>query len=215
MISLFLHIATGITFLTSPMLTMPQKASIPVVHEMPLSDRYPVESVNEVFKKNILLTMAYLSGTVKSARDVDWKKVTTPFTYEFKLNPGEVFSFHDIEMAEFAKKTVQTTHSHFSASEGYISDGFLFGDGVCHLASLMNWAAQDAGLEVVAPTNHNFANIPDIPKEYGTSIYVQPNEISTSQQQNLYIKNNFSAPVIFRFQYDGKNVSLSIEKEII
>lgn len=215
MISLFLHIATGITFLTSPVLTMPQKASIPVVHEMSLSDRYPVASVNEVFKKNILLTMAYFSGKVKSSKDIKWGEVTAPFSYEFTLNSGEVFSFHDIELPEFAKKTVKTTRSHFSASEGYISDGFLFGDGVCHLASFMNITAQDAGLEVVAPTNHNFAVIPDIPKEYGTSIFVQPNEVGTSQQQNLYIKNNFSVPVIFRFQYDGKKLTLSVEKEVI
>ena len=39
-----------------------------------MQDRYPVASVNEVFKKNILLNLAYLDGSVTKKSDVQWDK---------------------------------------------------------------------------------------------------------------------------------------------
>ena len=74
------------------------------------------------------------------------------------------------------------------------------------MASLMYWTAKDAGLATLAPTNHNFANIPGISREYGVSIF------SPNQLQNLYIENNFDKSIVFLFDYNNDLLSLSILK---
>src|SRR5258708_7217535 len=127
-----------------------------------LGDRYAIPSVNDVFRDNILLTLGYMSGAVKNAQDINWDTIHKPTTYDVVLQPGEVFAFHDDVLPEVAGKKIFTTNAHFDGSEGFRSDGYLYGDGVCHFASLINWAARDAGLKVVAPTRHDFARIPDI-----------------------------------------------------
>jgi len=185
----------------------------PVVHvlggmQFSLSNRYPVESVSTVFADNILLTLAYMRGIVKDDK-VDWDTVKAPFTYSFVLQPGEVFAFHDSVLPEFAGKVVKTTNAHFGSQEGFKSDGYLVADGVCHLASLINEAAQHAGLKVVAPTNHDFAVIPEIPREYGTAIYYMPGQDSSNAQQNLYVENTKDKPIAITFVY--KNNELSVE----
>ncbi|MDP3758144.1 MAG: hypothetical protein Q8Q86_00335, partial [Candidatus Daviesbacteria bacterium] len=53
--------------------------------EMSLENRYGNEFVNNVFKDNILLNMAYLSGKVNSPKDIKWDEIEKPFQYEFKL----------------------------------------------------------------------------------------------------------------------------------
>lgn len=169
--------------------------------EMPLDNRYPVKSVSDIFKDNILLNLAYMNGTVTKAADIKWEEITKPFVYEFKLEPNKTFAFHSDVEAKFKDSLVKTTNAHFNATEGFKSDGYLFGDGVCHLASIINWVAKDAGLSVEAPTNHNFANIPDVPKEYGVSIYNNPGSYGSNQLQNLYITNNKPKPITFKFEY--------------
>ncbi|HTK03733.1 MAG TPA: VanW family protein [Alphaproteobacteria bacterium] len=152
-----------------------------------LEDRYNVPSVNTVFKENILLTIERMG-------------------HEFTLQPGQTFAFHEKVLAKYEKSLVKTTNSHFNSSEGFKSDGYLVGDGVCHIASLIYWAAKDAGLETYAPSNHNFANIPDVPKEYGVAI------LSPMPMGNLYITNNQDKPVNFEFKYDGENLSVSVSE---
>jgi VanW like protein len=170
--------------------------------EMSLNDRYAIKSVNDVFKENILLTLAYMRGNVT--------KVSEPFTYEFRLEPSRTFAFHDDVENQYKETLVKTTNAHFNSTEGFKSDGYLVGDGVCHLASLINWAAKDAGLTVEAPTNHNFANIPDVPKEYGVSIYSNPNTRGSNALQNLYITNNKTKPIAFKFEYADNKVKVSV-----
>jgi hypothetical protein len=116
---------------------------------------------------------------------------------------NEVFAFHGNVLPEFANPSV-TTNSRFFIEEGYKSVAGLGGNGVCHLASLINWTASEAGLEVLALANHNFALVPGVPKEYGTSIRSQ------NKNQNLYIKNNFNFPVTFEFKVDDQMVVLMI-----
>ena len=169
-----------------------------------MNDRYDNAFVNGVFKDNILLAMNYMDGAVKSKTDVDWTKVESPFHYEFTLNPGEEFAFHDGVLPDYSKNIVQTTNSHFDSDEGYKYDGDLTGDGVCHLASIIDWAATDAGLTVYAPSNHNFAKINDVPKEYGVAI------MSPSPLGNLYIIDNKDKPITFVFNYDGSNLDVSV-----
>jgi len=181
-------------------------------HEMSLSDRYPIPSVNKVFSDNILLTLGYLTGNVKNSSQINWDTVHKSATYEFSLQPGEVFAFHDDVLPQFANKKIITTNAHFDASEGFEYDGDLYGDGVCHLASFMNWVARDAGLEVVAPTPHNFAVIPGINAKYGTAIYYAAGETSSNEAQNLYIENTLDKPVQFVFTYENNNLTLSIYK---
>ena len=173
-------------------------------HSFSMANRYGNEFVNTVFKDNILLTLNYLNGEVKSKSDIDWTKIESSFHYEFSLKPGEEFAFHEHTTPEYSKNVVKTTGVNFNWVEGFKSDGLLVGDGVCHLASLMYWTAKDAGLTAFAPSNHNFAQIPDVPKEYGVAIE------APSPWGNLYIVNNFDKPVTFIFDYDGKDLDISV-----
>mgnify|MGYP004417309561 CR=1 FL=1 len=180
--------------------------------EMSLQNRYSNAYINDVFKDNILLNLAYLSGRVENASQINWDDVRTPSTYEFTLQPGEVFAYHDDVLPEFEGRIAKIGGSHFGAIDGYRSSGALYGDGVCHFATLINWAARDAGLKVVAPTNHNFAVVPGIDPMYGTSIYYDPNQPTVSQMQNLYVENNLDVPVTFVFNNKGDALEVSIYK---
>lgn len=178
---------------------------------MSLTNRYAVPSVNKVFADNILLTLSYMSQRVSDPSNINWEEVRKPQTHEIVLQPGEVFAFHDGIMAKYAANVVRTTKAHFNAEDGFRSSGYLYGDGVCHLASQFNWVARDAGLEVVAPVNHDFAQIPEIPREYGTAIYYDPNAPGISEQQNLYIKNTLDKTVTFIITSQMDKVDIRVE----
>lgn len=180
--------------------------------DMDLSIRYANPVTNDVFKDNILLNFAYMSGRVQNARQVNWDEVREPATYEFTLQPGQVFAYHDSILPEFQKDVVKIGGSHFGSEDGYRSSGYLYGDGVCHLASLINWAARSASLEVVAPTNHDFAKIPGIDRVYGTAIYYAYGQPEISAMQNLYIRNNFDYPVTFAIESIQDSVSVTVYK---
>ena len=204
LISLVLSFATPATY-KLPVTSGVQLAS----RTFSLDDRYGNTFVNDVFKDNILLTMSYMDGSVKAKGDINWAQVEKPFTYEFTLKPGEEFAFHDQTDPKYAQNVVKTTNAHYNSDEGFKSDGYLVGDGVCHLASFIDWVAKDAGLTVVAPTNHNFAKIADVPKEYGVGIYADP-YAKTGGSSNLYITNNKDKPVKFVFEYKNDNLSISV-----
>lgn len=178
-----------------------------------LTDRYWNTYVSNVFSDNILLTLAYMRGVVKDNK-VDWNDVRKPFTYSFTLKPGEVFAFHQDALPEFAGKVVKTTNAHFGSQEGFESDGYLVADGVCHLASLINEAATNAGLKVVAPTNHDFAKIPEVDRKYGTAIYYMPGETGTNSMQNLYVENNKDKPVTLTFTYKDNELHVEASEAI-
>lgn len=181
-------------------------------HRISLDKRaIPGSFMNEVMRDNILLTVAYIRGMPITASP-DWESVRKPFQYTFELKPGKVYTFQDNSLPEYASSVVKTTNVNFGASDGYKSDGYLMGDGVCHLASLFYWAAKDAGLEAVAPTNHNFMPIPEIPREYGVAIYSIPGEKEVNAQQNLYIRNDGVIPFQFEIIYDGKNLNVKVVK---
>jgi len=179
-------------------------------HVMSLEKRYSNSFVNDVFKDNILLTLHYLNGEDYEGDKVDWNKIDKPYNFDLKIQPNSVFAFHDGVLPQFEGKVAQTTNVHFNSEEGFKSDGYLVGDGVCHLASLINWSARDAGLDVTSPTAHDFANIPQVPKEFGVSIFAQKNPTTTNLLQNLYIKNNFKKPVVIKFNFDGTNLKVSV-----
>lgn len=168
--------------------------------EIDLANRYPVQSVSEGFKENILTAVYYfiLEATPSGG---------------LKLNPGEVFAFHNEILPEFEKYKIVTQKSGFIAKDGYKTVAGLQGNGVCHLASLMNKTASEAGLEVTAPTSHDFAKILGIEDKYGTSIKYVQNGGSNTQRQNLYIRNNFDYPVAFLFNLEGENLRFSILKD--
>lgn len=195
-----------------PESTEVSKSSLKVLaqKEISLDYRYPVKSVSEVFKDNILLNLAYLTGSVKSAKNIDWSNLEKNNQYTLTLQPNETFAYHESVLKEFEGKVSKTTNSHFGQSDGYKSDGYLYGDGVCHLASLMNLVARQANLDVKSPTNHDFANIPEIPKEYGVSIYFHPGKKYASEVQNLYITNNQDKPITFIFDYVDGSLSLKL-----
>lgn len=202
----------SLLFLSYVNTTQPTAVASPVPlaeHEFSLEKRYEDSFVNNVFKDNILLTVNYIAGEKIDPSSVDWGNVTKPFEYKISLRPGETFAFHDDVLQEYRGKVAKTTNAHFNATDGFKSSGWLVGDGVCHLASLLYWVALDAGLEAVAPVRHNFAQIPEIPREFGVSIYAFPGSQSSDQMQNLYITNNKDHEVAFEFKYDGKNLKIT------
>lgn len=173
-------------------------------HQFSLNDRYPVPMVSDVFRDNILLTLTYMDGRVSDPAKIDWTAIEKPQTYSFTLQPGKTFAFQDTILPQFTGSVAGTMNSHFMWDEGFKSDGWLTGDGVCHLASFMYWVAKDAGLTALAPTNHNFAVIPDVPEEYGVAIF------SGNPEQNLYITDNLDKPVTFTFSYTGTDLDIKV-----
>lgn len=206
--ALILGLITLISTAASP---LGQLAALPVIpfrqeitlarHDLDLTIREPDSFVNEVFRDNILLSLHYLKGGV--SLPVDWNQVREPFSVTFTLKPTEVFTFHANTLPEFAHPTI-TMNSQFYMDEGYKAVGGLGGNGVCHLATLINWVAKDAGLVTVAKVNHDFAPVAGVPREFGVAI------LSQSAQQNLYVKNNQDFPVVFRFSVTPQNVNLTL-----
>ena len=189
------------------MLTKPQvlgaSSAVLASHSFSLENRYDNEFVAGVFKDNILLTLRYLDNPALTKAEINWEEIEKPFHTEFTLEPGQEFAFHDKTLPEYSQNVVKTANAHYNGGEGFKSDGYLIGDGVCHLASLMYWVAKDAGLTAYSPSNHNFAKINDVPKEYGVAI-LSPNPLG-----NLYIINSLDQPVTFNFDYDGENLVVS------
>ena len=181
--------------------------------EISLENRNSVKYINDVFKDNILLNIAYMREDKIDAQKVKWDEISQSFTFNFTLPSGKAFAFHEDVLPEYKDKVALTTNAHFNFVEGFKSDGYLFGDGVCHLASLMYWAAKDGGLDAYAPTNHNFMNIPEVPKEFGVSIYSIPGQKSANAIQNLYITNNREKPIVFEFDYNKGKLRLTIYEE--
>jgi hypothetical protein len=173
-----------------------------------LKDRNNNSLVNEVAKRNILLCLAYMNGSVNKAGEINWNVVESPFQGSFTLQPKEVFAFHDQVLPQFAPVAV-TTKSNFSFEQGYQYDGHYYGAGVCDLASLICWAAKTAGLDkTYAPTKHT-KPIPGVPKEYAVAIYYDLG----NPYQNLYIPNSLDNPVVFNFNYDGETLTVDIVKK--
>src|SRR5690242_13412202 len=69
-------------------------------HVYSLDNRYPDESVNTVFKDNILLTLNYLSGASIDKTHINWPDIEKRKTYTLALKPGETFAFHDDVLPE-------------------------------------------------------------------------------------------------------------------
>ncbi|MCJ7792598.1 MAG: VanW family protein [Candidatus Marinimicrobia bacterium] len=180
-----------------------QEKQILAEESLDLTSREPNPDANQGYTDNILLALHYLNGEVMLP--VDWEEVRKPFEVSFVLQPGEIFAFHENVLPEFAHPAV-TMNSEFLTTEGYKSVWGLGGNGVCHLASLMNWVANEAGLEVISKANHSFALIPGISQEYGTSIRSQ------SSSQNLYIINSLDQPVSFWFKTDSQWLTLEISQ---
>lgn len=128
-----------------------------------------------------------MDRSVSQSQNISWAEVTKPRTFMLTLNPGELFAFHEDVLDQYKGKPIKTMNSHFNYGDGFQSSGLLYGDGVCHLASLLYWAARDAGLDTYAPTNHNFANIPEVPREFGVSIYFMPGQTGTNDGTDLSV----------------------------
>lgn len=175
-----------------------------------LEKRYENKYVNNIFKDNILLNIAYLNGKVTSKENINWDEIEKPFRYEFTLMPGKTFAFHEDVLEKYKDSIVKTTNARFNFDDGFKSDGYLTGDGVCHFASLIYWVSKNADLDAYAPANHNFAQIPEIDKEYGVSIYKMPGQLNANAMQNLYVTNNKKNSVVFEFNYKDGELKLSI-----
>lgn len=176
-----------------------------------LLDRYRVPSVNNVFADNILLTLSYMSGQTKDAAHLDWNQVRGNNTFSFVLGPGKTFAFHDEVDQKYQSTLERTTNAHFMSYEGFKSDGYLVGDGVCHLASFINAVASKAGLAVDAPVRHDFAPVPDVNRINGTAIFYDPTNPSTGQRQNLYVTNTTGKPLAFVFTSDITALHIAIQ----
>lgn len=207
--TIFASLIVGTTPLSPTSVSIPSELSS---RQISLSNRHAVTSVNEVMKKNILLNVAYLNKSVEKKQDISWDTITRSFSTYFILQPGDVFAYHDHVLPEYEGTVDITTNAHFSSDEGFLTDGYLYGDGVCHLASIINWAAQDAGLLSVVTKNHNFAAIPEVPKEYGVSIYTNKTIKGSGSRNNLYITNTKDIPVQFTFTYANDTLKVSVSE---
>src|SRR4030042_4583964 len=207
-----------------------------------LTKRWPQAMVSKGFSNNILLSLHYLNGVdgipqkshkIQNSSDIDWEKVNQDFEASFGLEPGQVFAFHKNVLPKYKEvndqsaqtsnsksdsksnsnsQKVITMDSEFVTNEGYKAVAGLGGNGVCHLASLMNWVASEGGLKVEAPTPHDFAPIAGVPKPYLTSIRYQKVG-GNSQNENLYIINNLDYPVKFVFEKKGETLELKLIKD--
>lgn len=181
---------------------------------MRMDNRHPSPYANDVYKDNILLAISYMTGQTKPGQAVNWDAVRAPRTVRSTLPTGKTFAFHDGVLPEFKENLAGSTNAHFGGNEGFKSDGYLMGIGVCHLSSLIGWAAKDAGLNVVAPTNHDFAMIPEVPREHGVAIYSTPDNPATGATQNLYITNTSASDIAFEFTYDGTVLAIAILSQV-
>lgn len=195
----------------------PVKIQVLAQKELDLKTRLPDPYGASVFEDNILLALHYLKNDVRNFQsegkplnpsNINWEKVREPFEVSFTLEPGQVFAFHGGSLPEFRNKIVTTMNSQFFIDEGYKSYNGLGGNGVCHLASLIDWAATDAGLEVTAKVNHDFYPVPGVPSKFGVSI------LSQSDLQNLYVKNTRSTAVKFIFKIKDDFIKLSLSDEV-
>src|SRR3989344_5634904 len=118
--------------LTRLFLSSPEKTLSDVTYSLGNRNKDPF--VNEVFTDNILLTLAYLSGSVERVDQISWESIKAPGVSKLTLKPGEIFAFHDTALDKYQGKIVLTTNAHFNSQEGFRSSGYLVGDGVCHLA---------------------------------------------------------------------------------
>src|SRR5581483_2070204 len=87
-----------------------------------LADRYNNAFVNSVFSDNILLTLAYMRGSVHAGQQVNWNSVKKDFTYTLIIKPGKTFAFHDDVLPQYKTSDVNTTHAHFDSAEGFKYD---------------------------------------------------------------------------------------------
>lgn len=172
----------------------------------------PGSFMAETMRDNILLTIGYIRGIVTDGQNVNWEEVKKPFTYSFELKPTEAYAFQKDALPSYEADIVKTIDVNFAGQNGFKHDGYLMGDGVCHLASLFYWAALDAGLDTHAPTNHDFMAIPEVPREYGVSIYSTPGQKNANAQQNLYVRNNTESTIKFEITYDGRNLEAKVFK---
>jgi len=177
-----------------------------------LTNRYTDPYVNNIFSDNILLTLAYMGGKVKKDQKFSWSTVRAPGVETLFLKPGGTFAFHDMTLDKYKDKIAATTNAHFASNEGFKSDGWLVGDGVCHLASFLYIASKEAGLQIEAPTRHDFAEIADVPESSGVSIYSSRNNPASSALQNLYITNNYNKTIAFIFTHEKDKVNIKIEQ---
>jgi len=184
-----------------------------------LENRHPNKAVNETFSDNIILNLHYIKGDIASFKNkktktsqdmINWQNLRNPFNLTLTINPGETFAFHDDVLPEFKNEKIVSGWTDFSYNDGYKQVDGLYGNGVCHLASVINWAASSANLKVTAKANHDFFPIAGVPGSYGTSILYMGGY--SSQLQNLYIKNTFDFPVSFVFDINPKRVVVTIIK---
>ncbi|MFZ5366582.1 MAG: hypothetical protein ACOZBZ_04905 [Patescibacteria group bacterium] len=213
-----------------PLVSPVPEVQVLAEHTLDLGTRNKNPFVNEVFADNILLALHYFKGDADGFKldpeksgpgNINWEKVREPFESVLVLQAGEIFAFHGFLLREYQGLNVKTGKTKYTHSEGYKTVGGLPGNGVCHLASLINWTASGAslaldgesrrtGLEVVSKVNHNFLPVPGVPREFGTSIRYSPNGARNSQNQNLYIRNNLGIPITFVFRANSSSVTLMI-----
>lgn len=230
-ISLITNISLTSLGVTPSAQLMQQNQTVLATQTLDLTNRLPGEFGNQVFADNILLNLHYIKGdveelkisdnssrqarTISGPEDIDWEKVRAPFEASFILKPNEVFAFHENVLPEYNSPVGGvnlTSNSHFDFADGYKSLNGLSGNGICHLASLINWVAKEASLDAKSFVNHDFSPVNGVPREYGASIYYSPSGGLNTESQNLYIRNNLDYLIKFDFKVDEKKVVLEISK---
>jgi hypothetical protein len=205
-----LVLVVGSNTLLNPFEFKPQETVL-ASEKISLEKRVPGDPYgNQVFKDNILLTIGFMRGIVSKDAPINWEEVRRPFEYQLVIAPGETYAFHDQVLDQYKNQGIKTSQAHFNYQDGFKSAYGLYGNGVCHLASLMYWVSLDAGVQALAPTNHDFAVIPEIDRKYGVAIYSDFGSSNGGGRQNLYITNNKENPIGFKYNYDGEKLRVTL-----
>lgn len=161
---------------------------------MSLGNRHLSSEINAIWAKNILLAVSRISPL-----DAGRLKEDPTFLGSIQMVPDAEFSF------------VKEAGPTLTEKDGFLSDGILPGNGVCHLASLINWALEDAsisGIEINNVVPHS-APIPGIPNNRAVSI------LSADPKQDLVIKNKGKVTLELVFRYVGANIDSPLRNYLL
>src|SRR3989344_842756 len=90
-----------------------------------LENRHENKYVNDVFKDNILLSLAYMRGMIDDKYKISWDNVRQEFKYSLTLSPNTTFAFHEDVLSKYKNTLSATTKAHFNYQEGFKSDGYI------------------------------------------------------------------------------------------
>jgi len=97
------------------------------------------------FKDNILLAVNYATNSKINPTNIDWEKIDSQYKGTLTLNRVKHLLSMTMSCRNSPEKWLSLLMLILIRRKDLKSDGYLVGDGVCHLASILYWVAKDAG----------------------------------------------------------------------